>query len=136
MPMENKTLGDVLLEPTRIYVKAILALLKKVDVHAIAHITGGGLTENIPRVLPNNCAAVINEDSWQRPEIFSWLQTQGNIANDEMHRTFNCGVGMVVCVDKSDIKTTIDSLKKSGENAWELGFVDKKSKTDESVIIR
>jgi len=98
--LDDKPLLDILLEPTKIYVKSLLALLQTVDVHAIAHITGGGFYENIPRVLPENMCAVINKNSWEIPAVFQWLKEQGNIAEDEMHRTFNCGIGMVLCVSK------------------------------------
>ncbi|MDD5413104.1 MAG: phosphoribosylformylglycinamidine cyclo-ligase, partial [Methylobacter sp.] len=92
------SLGEALLEPTRIYVKSLLSLLEKVSVHALAHITGGGLTENLPRVLPTGINANINLSSWEFPEIFKWLQEQGNVSQADMLTTFNCGVGMIVCV--------------------------------------
>ena len=96
-PLDDKSLGQALLEPTRIYVKSILALLKQVPIHALSHITGGGFTENIPRVLPDNMAARIDLSSWNMPAVFNWLQANGNVPWAEMFRTFNCGVGMVVC---------------------------------------
>lgn len=117
------TLGQALLAPTRIYVKAIHNLLTDFDLHGLAHITGGGLLENIPRVLPEGVQAVIDSDSWQLPTIFKWLQQQGNVATDEMHRTFNCGVGMVLITDAKDVDAIIASLNESGETAWQLGHI-------------
>ena len=121
---QNKSLGDALLAPTRIYVKAIHALLAKFDIHAMAHITGGGLLENIPRVLPEKTRAVINKNSWQLPEIFQWLQQNGNVESSEMFRTFNCGVGMVLMVNTDDADNIISMLKQNGENAWCLGHIE------------
>ncbi len=119
----HHTLGKTLLTPTKIYVKSILNLLKHVDVHGIAHITGGGLLENIPRCLPTGTQAVLNQKSWQPPAIFQWLQQQGNVADDEMYRCFNVGVGMVIIVSSKEVSTTLDCLKASGENAWVIGTV-------------
>jgi phosphoribosylformylglycinamidine cyclo-ligase len=121
---QNRTLGDALLAPTRIYVKALHKLLPKFDIHAMAHITGGGLLENIPRVLPENTQAVINKDNWQLPEIFQWLQENGNVENNEMYRTFNCGVGMVLITDADDAEAIISTLKQNDENAWLLGAIE------------
>ncbi len=121
----DRTLGDVLLEPTRIYVKPLLALMAKLPLHAVAHITGGGLTENLPRVIPKGHTAVIDQNSWPRAEIFNWLQTQGNITEGEMLRTFNCGIGMVVVVSESDAIDTIEQLATSGETAFQIGIVER-----------
>ncbi len=120
---EGRTLGQALLIPTRIYVKPILQLLNQVEVHAIAHITGGGLTENIPRVLPANTRAVIHMQSWQRPAVFQWLQQQGGVAEAEMRRTFNCGVGLVVCVAAEDAERAQMLLQEAGETVWPLGQI-------------
>ena len=119
----GQTLGQTLLAPTRIYVKPILRLLEQVEVHAIAHITGGGLTENIPRVLPANTKAVIEMQSWQRPAVFQWLQQQGGVAEVEMRRTFNCGVGLVVCVAAEDAERAQTLLREPGETVWPLGQI-------------
>ncbi|HEY4732450.1 MAG TPA: phosphoribosylformylglycinamidine cyclo-ligase [Gammaproteobacteria bacterium] len=132
----GQTLGATLLTPTRIYVKPILALIEKVPVHAIAHITGGGLLENLPRVMPDNTCAVIDASAWQRPAIFDWLQAQGNIEDEEMHRTFNCGIGMVVCVPHSSIPETLACLKQHGERAWPIGTIEPCGVTDRRVIIQ
>jgi len=117
------TLGEALLAPTRIYVKPILRLLEQVEVHAIAHITGGGLTENLPRVLPADAKAMLNVASWRRPAIFQWLQQRGNVADAEMWRTFNCGVGLVVCVAPDAVDTALELLRASGETVWRLGEI-------------
>jgi phosphoribosylformylglycinamidine cyclo-ligase len=117
----SKTLAETLLEPTKIYVKSLLSLLNQVDVHALAHITGGGLTENLPRVLPEDVAANIRLDAWQFPEIFQWLQQQGHVALADMLTTFNCGVGMIVCVAAEDEQLTLDTLTGLGETVFSLG---------------
>lgn len=120
---QGKILGDALLAPTRIYVKAIHALLPKFDIHAMAHITGGGLLENIPRVLPEKTQAIIDKNSWQLPEVFQWLQENGKVETSEMHRTFNCGVGMVLIVNADDVDNIVSTLNQNGENAWKLGKI-------------
>jgi len=120
---EGKKLGDVLLEPTRIYVKSLLELQQQVEIHALAHITGGGLLENIPRVLPDKISAVLESSSWTRPAIFNWLQQQGNIAETEMHRTFNCGIGMVVCVAAANADNAMKILQNAGETVWKIGEI-------------
>jgi len=112
-----------LIEPTRIYVRSILSLLNTLPVHAISHITGGGLLENIPRVLPEHLAAKLDPASWAQPEIFQWLQDQGNIATSEMYRVLNCGVGMVVVISKESSNEAINHLNSCGENAWLIGEV-------------
>ena len=122
-PLADTTLGAALLTPTRIYVKPILQLLEQVEVHAIAHITGGGLTENLPRVLPVDTRAVIEVSSWQRPAIFQWLQQHGNVADAEMWRTFNCGVGLVVCVAADRVDQALTLLRDAGETVWQLGEI-------------
>ena len=124
---------EALIEPTKIYVKSILSLIENHSVHAISHITGGGLLENIPRVLPQHLAAKLDTNSWQMPEIFQWLQKQGNIESNEMYRVLNCGVGMVVVVPQEESRTVITKLNELGESAWLIGEVIKSS--DEQVII-
>ena len=121
--VNGKPLGETLLTPTRIYVKPLLELLKTVDVHAMAHITGGGITENLPRVLPQGLSAEIDLSSWQLPEIFAWLQQQGNVDLADMLITFNCGVGMIVCVDAADEAITLATLTQQGENAFSIGEI-------------
>lgn len=120
----SRPLKDALMAPTKIYVKAIQALQKTLgnqSIHAMAHITGGGLTENLPRVLPETLAAQIETQSWQLPELFVWLQEQGNIDIKEMYRTFNCGVGYIVVVPADKAAKTIETLTDAGETAWQIG---------------
>ncbi len=133
--LEGKPLADHLLAPTRIYVKSILELIEKVDVHAIAHLTGGGFWENIPRVLPDNTQAVIDESSWQWPAVFNWLQTAGNVSQHEMYRTFNCGVGMVIALPEAEVDNALALLKAKGENAWKIGII-KASDSEQRVVIQ
>jgi len=132
----GQSLGDALLAPTRIYVKPVLALIDTVSVHAIAHITGGGLLENLPRVMPDNTCAIIDPTSWQRPPIFDWLQSHGNVENEEMFRTFNCGIGMVVCVSPENVKTALACLTEHGEQAWPVGTIEQCEATEKRVIIQ
>ncbi len=120
---DHQTLGEALLAPTRIYVKPVLKLLEMLEVKAIAHITGGGLTENLPRVLPTGVKAIIDPHSWPRPAIFHWLQQQGGVLDAEMWRTFNCGVGMVLCVAADQADLALNHLQEMGETAWRVGSI-------------
>jgi len=122
-PCGDQSLGEALLAPTRIYVKSIHALLKKINIHAMSHITGGGLTENLPRVMPENTRASIKTGSWKLPEVFQWLQREGNIEMSEMYRTFNCGIGMVLIINQEDTQTALDELNRQGESAFILGEI-------------
>lgn len=131
--LDGKPLIDLLMEPTRIYVKPLLELIKKSRVNALAHITGGGLLENIPRVLPENAKAVIDTQAWQRPAVFDWLQKGGNIEELEMYRTLNCGVGMVICVPAERADEALELLAASGETAFELGTISELSPGEEQV---
>ena len=124
MPLDGAPLIDRLLAPTRIYVKPLLALLAEVDVHAMAHITGGGLPENLPRVLPEGAAARIELGSWRRPAVFDWLQSEGGIADAELYRTFNCGLGMALVLPAADAERAIALLNGHGEQAWLAGHVE------------
>lgn len=130
----GQTLAELLMQPTRIYVKAIRALCQKNVVHGIAHITGGGLLGNIPRILPKNTCAELN--GWQWPRIFHWLQQQGRIDNTEMVKTFNCGIGMVVIVPADHLNSSIELLRDQGEVAWSLGRIITAPSVDESIIIK
>lgn len=132
--LAGKSLADHLLAPTKIYVKSILQMLEQIEVHAIAHITGGGFWENIPRVLPQGTQAAINESSWQWPEVFNWLQQAGNVSRHEMYRTFNCGVGMVIALPEAQANAAIAQLQSTGEIAWKIGTI-KASTSDEQVVI-
>ena len=134
--LDGKPLADHLLAPTKIYVKSVLDLIAQIkDVHAIAHITGGGFWENIPRVLPDNTQAIINEASWQWPAIFDWLQKAGNVSRHEMYRTFNCGVGLIIALPKSLADKAISILNQHGEKAWLLGEIKHSTSADRVVII-
>lgn len=134
--LAGKALGDQLLAPTKIYVKSVLELIEKVDVHAIAHLTGGGFWENIPRVLPDNTKAVIDEKSWEWQPVFKWLQEKGNIDSYEMYRTFNCGVGMVIALPQADVEKALNLLRQAGENAWLIGQIESLNPGEKQVIIR
>ena len=123
----GQTLGDQLMAPTRLYVKPMLELMKQIPLHAMAHITGGGLSENLPRVLPKGTRAWIDLDAWPRPEIFSWIQRHGGVAEEEMLRTFNCGLGMVLCVDAGDARRVCELLAERREPAWIVGRVEASS---------
>jgi phosphoribosylformylglycinamidine cyclo-ligase len=129
-----QTLAEALIEPTRIYVKNLLALSANLPVLAMAHITGGGLLENIPRVMPDQCAAIIDRSSWSMPPVFDWLQSSGNIESNEMYRTFNCGVGMVLVIDQADEADCLRQLDALGENSWVIGEVARKENGPSIVI--
>lgn len=136
--IDGKKLGDVVMTPTKIYVKPILELAKQVDIHAMAHITGGGLPGNLPRVLPNGTRARIDTASWQWPALFKFLQLQGNVDTYEMYRTFNCGVGMVIAVSEADSEQALAQLQAAGETAWVIGKIeaDAQSTTDADDQVR
>ncbi len=133
---EGKPLAEHLLAPTRIYVKSLLQLHENIDIHALSHITGGGLLENLPRVMPENVNAVIDAASWKRPAVFDWLQEKGNIVDEEMYRTFNNGIGMVVCVAAEDAAKTIEILEAAGENAAIIGQIEPSEQATPEVIIK
>ncbi len=118
-----RTLADCIMAPTRIYVKPLLALMQQVRVKGMAHITGGGLLENIPRVLPENTVAALDGKSWRTPKLFDWLQTAGNVEQREMYRTFNCGIGMTVIVDRTDAENAARLLAAAGETVWAIGEI-------------
>lgn len=130
----DKTIAELLLEPTKIYIKSALELIEKHDIHAISHITGGGFWENIPRVLPAGTQAVIQGDSWQWPAIFSWLQEKGNVTEHEMYRTFNCGVGLVIALPHDQAEDAVALLNNAGENAWVLGHIAE-AKADQAQVV-
>ncbi|WP_444938571.1 phosphoribosylformylglycinamidine cyclo-ligase [Microbulbifer sp. JMSA002] len=120
----SETLAKALMAPTRIYVKNLLQLMKSVQVNALSHITGGGLLENLPRVLPEGCLARVDVTSWEMPEVFRWLQQAGNIDAREMYRTFNCGVGMVICLPAEQADQALQTLKQAGEDAFVVGKIE------------
>ncbi len=132
----GRPLSDALMEPTRIYVKTLLKLIKDSQVNALAHITGGGLTENIPRVIPENCKAVIDTQSWTFPPVFQWLQQAGNVQIREMYRTFNCGVGMVIAVPANAKDQALQLLKSLGEQAFVIGHIAKADGEEHQVELQ
>jgi phosphoribosylformylglycinamidine cyclo-ligase len=131
----GRPLGDVVMAPTEIYVKPLLKLITEIDVKGMAHITGGGLVDNVPRVLPENTQAVLHRDSWQMPELFRWLQMKGGVADAEMVRVFNCGIGMVVIVSPSQADAAIKSLTAQGLKAWTVGEVVERPKDAPQTIV-
>ena len=130
----SSDLADSLMEPTRIYVKALLKLAAAVPVKGLAHITGGGLVGNLPRILPKGTQASIKKSSWPRPEIFKWLQQAGNIAEEEMFRVFNCGIGMVLVVAGADAKRAAEVLRGAGETVYEIGRIEKSSGAPQAIV--
>ncbi|MDD2364988.1 MAG: phosphoribosylformylglycinamidine cyclo-ligase [Desulfuromonadaceae bacterium] len=132
-PGTESTVADILLTPTKIYVRSILNLLKDFTINGIAHITGGGLLENVPRVLPKGCQAHIYLDKWERPNLFSVLQKAGSVEVNEMYRTFNMGIGMVLAVSEAQTEEIIDRLNGLGETAWVIGNVSACNDGDERV---
>ena len=135
-PLDGRTLGEALLEPTRIYVKPVLALLDKMPLKGIAHITGGGLVENVPRVLPANTAVRLEKARWPRPAVFDWLQTQGNVPEAEMHRTFNCGIGMAVIVAREHADRAMQLLRDAGETVWQIGSVEARAEGQPQTVVQ
>lgn len=131
--MGDMSLEDALMLPTRIYVKPILRLMKTLEVHSIAHITGGGITENLPRVLPKGVGATIDLSSWEMPPVFQWLKENAGLDDDEMLKTFNCGAGMIVALPQSDAEDAIQMLNSLGEEAWIIGKLNS-IKADDPAI--
>jgi phosphoribosylformylglycinamidine cyclo-ligase len=129
----GNTLGSTLLTPTRIYVKTILKLLEEIPVKALAHITGGGIVENLPRVLPKNTEAIIDKKTWKLPSIFEWLQSEGNVEEKELFRTFNCGVGFLICMAHEHENAALTYLTHLGEKPWKIGTVNASSNEAPSV---
>ncbi|MEX0430937.1 phosphoribosylformylglycinamidine cyclo-ligase [Spiribacter insolitus] len=121
--LDGRALDEWLLAPTRIYARTVMRLLGEVTINGISHITGGGLTENLPRILPRGLAASVDTTSWQWPALFQWLQETGGVATEEMFRTFNCGIGMVLVVPAAEAEQTLDILRAAGETAWQAGEV-------------
>ncbi|CAM3730401.1 phosphoribosylformylglycinamidine cyclo-ligase [Polynucleobacter brandtiae] len=132
----GRPLGDVVMAPTEIYVKPLLKLISEINVKGMAHITGGGLVDNVPRVLPENTQAILHRDSWVMPELFRWLQMKGGVADAEMVRVFNCGIGMVVIVSAEQADTAIQFLKTQGLNAWNVGeVVERPTGAPQTIVI-
>jgi phosphoribosylformylglycinamidine cyclo-ligase len=130
----GKPFADVVMAPTRIYVKPMLALMEKLAVKGMAHITGGGITGNLPRCLPENVAARVDPASWTRPQLFDWLQKAGNVEPEEMLRTFNCGIGLAVVVAAADAAAAMAHLQASGETVWQIGEIVARPEGAEQVI--
>ncbi len=131
----GRALKDAILAPTRIYVKPVLQLMKKINVKGLAHITGGGLVDNVPRVLGENLTAELRSDAWPLPPLFRWLQERGNVADSEMHRVFNCGIGMVLVVAEKDAKRAQALLEKAGERVWRIGAVRRRKRGEAQTIV-
>ncbi|MDG6773280.1 phosphoribosylformylglycinamidine cyclo-ligase [Thiomicrorhabdus sp. ZW0627] len=133
--IDGQPLIDALMAPTKIYVKSLLELMKSVEVHAVSHITGGGLLENLPRVMPENTMAKIDTNSWNRPAVFDWLEDAGNVEYEEMHRTFNCGIGLVIVIDQNDQQKAIDLLTQMGESVSVIGQIETSAQAEPSVSL-
>jgi len=131
----GRALAEVLLEPTRIYAKSVLGLVAQLPVKGLAHITGGGVTGNVPRMLPERTRAVIDRRAWPRPALFDWLQREGGVAEDEMARVFNCGIGMVIAVAAEDAKRASDVLAAAGETVFEIGRVERREGATADAIV-
>ena len=131
----GRPLADVLMAPTRIYVKPLLALMEKMEVKGMAHITGGGLLENVPRVLRDNLTAELSRDAWTMPPLFTWLQQQGGVAESEMYRTFNCGIGMVVIVGADQADAAMAQLAAAGEQVCKLGHIRARQGDEPQTIV-
>jgi len=130
----DAAMTDALMQPTRIYVKPVLKLLRSVRIKGLAHITGGGLVGNVPRILPKHTRAVIRGGAWPRPALFGWLQRKGAVAEAEMHRVFNCGIGMVLVVEADDARRAATRLRATGETVYEIGFIEK-ARGEPDVVI-
>ncbi len=133
---DGRTLADALMAPTRIYVKPLLKLLASMEVKGMAHITGGGLVENVPRVLPDNVTAELDKTAWTMPPLFTWLQKNGNVAEDEMHRVFNCGIGMAVIVACENAEKAQSILKDAGETVWQIGAIRNRVGNEAQTIVK
>ncbi len=131
----GRTLADVLMAPTRIYVKPLLALMKGLAVKGMAHITGGGLTENVPRVLGDQLTALLHRAAWPMPPLFDWLQRHGGVADAEMHRVFNCGIGMVVIVAAADADRALAELAAAGETVWRIGAIESRKPGQPQTVV-
>ena len=134
-PLQGRTLGDLLMEPTRIYCKPVLEVMRRVRIKAMAHITGGGLVENVPRVLLPSVQAVIRSDCWPRPVIFEWLQQHGRVEDSEMHRVFNCGIGYVVVVSAADCAEALAAFAANGETCWQIGIIRSRNSFEAACVV-
>lgn len=132
---DGKTLKDIVMEPTKIYVKSILKLKETIQIKGMAHITGGGITENIPRILGEDLMAEIQSSSWPLPKLFQWLQEKGNIPNVELYRTFNCGIGMAIVIDQKDVVKAKQILEEFNETVYEIGVIRKRESNENPTMV-
>ena len=132
---DGRPLAEAVMAPTRIYVKPLLALMAALPVKGLAHITGGGLLDNVPRILGESLVATLDSAAWRRPKLFDWLQEQGQVADAEMHRVFNCGIGLVVVVSQSDEARALDLLRAAGETAWSIGMICRRGQGQPQTIV-
>ena len=132
---DGRTLADALMAPTRIYVKPLLSLMASVEVKGMAHITGGGLVENSPRILQEHLTAVLKKEAWTMPPLFSWLQKHGNVASEEMHRVFNCGIGMAVIVSREQAEQAMAHLRAAGETVYRIGEIRQRTEDEPQTIV-
>ncbi|MBU0688929.1 MAG: phosphoribosylformylglycinamidine cyclo-ligase [Gammaproteobacteria bacterium] len=132
----ERTLADCIMAPTRLYVKPLLSLMQSITIKGMAHITGGGITENVPRVLPANVVADIDSKTWQMPKLFEWLREGGNVEAQEMFRTFNCGIGMVVIVDAADADAAVKQLQEAGETVSRIGIIRARSNDEHQTQVK
>lgn len=135
MDFYGQTLADTIMAPTRIYVKSVLTLMKQLPVKGLAHITGGGLVENVPRILPDSLTAVLQKDTWRIPPLFQWLQQQGNVTDQEMARVFNCGIGLVIVVAPEHAGDALRILRSGGETAWQIGEIKSRMANQEATVL-
>jgi phosphoribosylformylglycinamidine cyclo-ligase len=133
--LDGRPLSEVILAPTRIYVKPVLQLMQSIDVKGLAHITGGGIVDNVPRVLTEALTAHIDGKSWPRPPLFTWLQEQGNVAEAEMLRVFNCGIGMVIIVAAADAESAAAKLHAAGETVWPIGRIAARAPGEAQTVV-
>lgn len=134
-PFDGKTLKDIVMEPTKLYVKSILKLKDTIQIKGMAHITGGGITENIPRILEEDLMAEIQSSSWPLPKLFQWLQEKGNIPKTELYRTFNCGIGMAIVINQKDVAKAKQILKEFNETVYEIGVIRKREANEHSTRV-
>jgi phosphoribosylformylglycinamidine cyclo-ligase len=131
---QYESIVELAMKPTHLYPNLIMDLINKFDIHGMAHITGGGLTENIPRSIPKNLSASINIDSWDTPEIFKWLKVNGNLNDEDMFRIFNCGIGMVLIVSKDDSEAVLDNINKHNFKCFNIGTLINKENNNSVVF--
>jgi phosphoribosylformylglycinamidine cyclo-ligase len=133
--LDGKTLTDLIMAPTRIYVKPVLQLMQQIPVKGLAHITGGGLVENVPRILPDTLMAVLQKRAWRMPPLFHWLQQQGNVADSEMARVFNCGIGMAIVIAPEHADTALGCLHAAGETVWTIGEIKPRQSDQAATVV-